>query len=311
MRILVIGAGAVGGYFGARLAEAGRDVTFLVRSGRAAKLAEGLLVKSPAGDIRLDTPQLATSEQLRAPYDLILLSCKAYDLDDAITSFAAAVGPQTTVLPLLNGMAHIDALNARFGADRILGGQCVISSTMDDAGHILHLNDMHSISFGEQEGGRSERLAAVTAALSGAKFVAQPSETILLDMWEKWVFIATAAGMTCLMRSAIGDIVAAGAAALPLALLDECAGIAADHGYPPRTAMLERCRTMLSAAQSPLTASMLRDIERGARIEADAIVGDLLRRGGDPDSHSLLHIAYTHLKAYEARREREQRGWLR
>jgi len=308
MRILVIGAGAVGGYFGARLAEAGRDVTFLVRPRRAAQLRQALVVKSPAGDLRLDAPRLVTADQLSAPYDLILLSCKAYDLEDAIASFAAAVGPDTSILPLLNGMAHIDALNARFGAARVLGGQCVISATLDDAGHILHLNDMHSMSFGEQGGGRSDRLARVAAALSGAKFTAEPSEAIVLEMWEKWVFIATAAGMTCLMRAAIGDIVAAGAGAgaLPLALLDDCAGIAANHGFTPRAAALDRFRAILSAPQSPIMASMLRDIERGARIEADHIVGDLLRRGGDDlDPHSLLRIAYLHLKAYEARRQRE------
>jgi len=306
MRILVIGAGAIGGYFGARLIEAGRDVTFLVRPGRAAQLRQGLVVKSPAGDLKLDAPRFVTRDQLAAPYDLVLLSCKAYDLEDAIASFAAVVGPDTSILPLLNGMAHIDALNARFGMSRVLGGQCVISATLDDAGRILHLNDMHSMSFGEQGGGRSERLTRVAAVLSGAKFTAEPSENILLEMWEKWVFIATAAGMTCLMRAAIGDIVAAGAGALPLALLDDCAGIAANNGFTPRAAALDRFRAILSAPQSPIMASMLRDIERGARIEADHIVGDLLRRGGDDfGPQSLLRIAFAHLKAYEARRQRE------
>lgn len=310
MRILVIGAGAVGGYFGARLSEAGRDVTFLVRPARAAQLAQGLVVKSPMGDVSLAAPRLVTADQLAAPYDLIVLSCKAYDLADAIASFAAAVGPDTSILPLLNGMAHIDALNAKFGSARVLGGQCVISATLDGAGHILHLNDMHNMSFGEQGGGRSARLDRVAAALSGAKFNAEPSEAILLEMWEKWIFIATAAGMTCLMRAAIGDIVAAGAGALPLALLEDCAGIAARHGFTPRAAALERFRAILSAPRSPITASMLRDIERGARIEADHIVGDLLRRGGeDLAPQSLLRLADLHLKAYEARRRREGAAW--
>ncbi|MDR3469751.1 MAG: 2-dehydropantoate 2-reductase [Xanthobacteraceae bacterium] len=309
MRILVIGAGAVGGYFGARLVEAGRDVTFLVRPARAALLRQGLVVKSPVGDIGIEAPRIVTTDQLAGPYDLILLSCKAYDLDDAIASFAAAVGPDSFVLPLLNGMAHVDALNARFGAARVLGGQCTISATLDDAGHILHLNDMHSMSFGEQQGGRSERLMRVAAALSGARFTAQTSETILLDMWEKWVFIAAAAGMTCLMRAAIGDIIAAGAGALPLMLLDECAAVATRNGFAPRTPVLDRFRAMLSAAGSVLTASMLRDVERGGRIEADHIVGDLLRRGGDQlGPQALLRIAYAHLKAYEARRARESGG---
>lgn len=307
MRVLVIGAGALGGYFGARLIEAGRDVTFLVRPRRASELKDGLVVKSRDGDIAIANPPLVTADQLKTPFDLILLSCKAYDLDSAMESFAPAVGPQTLILPLLNGMGHIDVLNARFGKAHVLGGQCVISATLDDNGQILHLNDMHSITFGEQDGGPSARTKAVAETLSGAKFTVQASEAILQDMWEKWAFIATGAGMTCLMRASIGDIVAADAADLSVALVNECAGIAARHGFAPRPAAFERFRTMFTTAGSPLMASMLRDIERGSRIEADHILGDLLRRSGEAsDKISLLRIAYAHLKAYEARRQREQ-----
>ncbi|MBR1220462.1 2-dehydropantoate 2-reductase [Bradyrhizobium sp. U87765 SZCCT0131] len=307
MRVLVIGAGALGGYFGARLLEAGRDVTFLVRPRRAEQLRQGLVVKSPAGDITLPHPPLVTADRIGGPYDLVLLSCKAYDLDSAMDAFAPAVGPTTMILPLLNGMAHLDALNARFGAERVLGGQCVISATLDDAGHVVHFNDMHSVTFGEQGGGLSERVEAVTKLLSGATFVAQPSSAILQDMWEKWVFIATGAGMTSLMRAAIGDIVAAGGADLTVTVLDECARIAAAHGFAPRAGALERSRAMFTAAGSPIMASMLRDIERGARIEADQIIGDLLRRGDKAGvATTLLPIVRTHLKAYEARRQREQ-----
>ncbi|MGO4715565.1 2-dehydropantoate 2-reductase [Bradyrhizobium sp. 2TAF24] len=311
MRVLVIGAGALGGYFGARLIEAGRDVTFLVRPRRAEQLQHGLVVKSPAGDITLAKPPLVIADRLDGPYDVVLLSCKAYDLTDAMAGFAPAVGPSTIILPLLNGMAHLDALNARFGAARVFGGQCVISATLNDQGHILHLNEMHSLTFGEQGGGLSERARAVAALLSGAKFNAAASEAILQDMWEKWMFIATGAGMTCLMRATIGDIVAARGAELAVTLLEECARVAAAHGFAPRPAALERSRAMFTAAGSPITASMLRDIERGARIEADQIIGDLLRRGvARGIALSLLRVVDVHLKAYEARRRREQEGSL-
>jgi 2-dehydropantoate 2-reductase len=309
MRVLVIGAGALGGYFGARLLEAGRDVTFLVRPRRAVALKGGLIVKSPVGDITIAKPPLVTADNLKTPFDLILLSCKAYDLEDAMTSFAPAVGPNTAILPLLNGMAHLDALNARFGKHRVLGGQCVISATLNDEGHILQLSDLHSITFGEQEGVQSDRTKAVSEALSGAKFTVQASDAILQDMWEKWVFISTAAGITSLMRAAIGDIVAADAGDLSVALLDECAAIASAHGFKPRQGPFERFRAMFTAAGSLMTASMLRDIERGARIEADHIVGDLLRRGGKSVGQmSLLRVAYAHLKAYEVRRQREAKA---
>ena len=126
------------------------------------------------------------------------------------------------------------------------------------------------------------------------------------EMWEKWIFIASGAGITCLMRAAVGDIEAAGGADLALALYDECAAIAAEAGFAPREPALKFARTMLTAPGSEFVASMLRDIERGAPIEADHIVGDLLRRkSGVADKASILRIAYAHLKAYEARRARE------
>jgi 2-dehydropantoate 2-reductase len=308
MRVLVVGAGAIGGYFGGRLLEVGRDVSFLVRSRRAAELARtGLVIRSRLGDIDISAPPTVTADALRQSFDLVLLGCKAYDLVEAMSSFAPAVGPQTAILPLLNGIRHLDALEARFGANHVLGGQCLISAAVDPKGRILHLSDTHSLSFGERDGSRSARVEAIASVLSGARFDARLSETILQEMWEKWVFIATSAGITCLMRAAIGDIVAAGAAELAIGLFEECAAIAADQGFPPRLEFLERVRPMFTAPGSPLTASMLRDIERGAPIEADHILGDLLSRGGvSSDAGSLLNIAFRHVKAYEARRARNQ-----
>ena len=307
MRILVVGAGSIGGYFGGRLLEAGRDVTFLVRSRRASDLARtGLAIRSPVGDVNLPAPPTVAAERLSEPFDLVLLSCKAYDLAAAINAFAPAVGPDTAILPLLNGMGHLDLLEARFGAEHVLGGQCLISAALDPEGRILHLNETHMLSFGERDGARSPRVEAIAAELSGARFEARLTQRILPEMWEKWMFIATGAGLTCLLRASIGDIVAAGAADLATALLEECAAIAAQQGFAPSEAAMQRSRAMFTAPGSALTASMLRDIERGAPIEAEHVVGDLLRRGGkDTDASSLLRTAYLHLKAYEARRVRE------
>jgi 2-dehydropantoate 2-reductase len=305
MRILVVGAGAVGGYFGGRLLQTGRDVTFLVRPRRAALLAKhGLTIQSRLGDFHRPDPPLVSEDSLAAPFDLILLSCKAFDLDGAMASFAQAVGPQTAILPLLNGMRHLDVLADRFGAERVLGGLCVISSTLDANGGVVHLNELHRVTFGELDGSHSRRIETIASAVLGAGFDARLSETIRQDMWEKWIFIATAAGITCLMRAAIGDIVAAGASDLATALLDECAAIAAAEGFPARQRSLEGARPTLTASGSPLMASMLRDIEGGLPVEGDHILGDLLRRAAKPDEHSLLRIAYAHVKAYEARRMR-------
>jgi 2-dehydropantoate 2-reductase len=246
-----------------------------------------------------------TRKELQSLFDLVLLSCKAYDLPDAMDSFAPAVGAKTAILPLLNGLRHIELLEERFGPPAVLGGQCLISATLDGDGRVLHLNDSHALSFGERDGSASERVLAIASAFTGTKFEACLSKAILQEMWEKWVFIAAAAGIACLMRAPIGDIVTAGAADLAAALLDECAAIASQQKFPPREAALQQSRAMLTAAGSGLTPSMLRDIERGARTEADHVLGDLLRRGGEPEgSHSLLRIAFAHLNVYEARRAR-------
>jgi len=308
MRILVVGAGALGGYFGGRLKEAGRDVTFLVRPRRAEQLAKsGLTVRSPKGDISISAPPTVVAEQLSAPFDLILLSCKAYDLQGAMDSFAPAVGANTAILPLLNGMKHLDLLGARFGSNAVLGGQCIISATLDGEGRVLHLNDSHFVSFGEQNGAKSPRAVAIAEAFSGAKFDSQLSTAILHEMWEKWAFIAAAAGICCLMRGTFGDIAAAGASQLGSDMFTECCAIAAKNAFKPGETAVKRSVGMLTAAGSPIAASILRDIERGAPIEADHIIGDLLARGSArPVDYPLLQIAYAHLRTYEARRQREK-----
>jgi 2-dehydropantoate 2-reductase len=303
VKILVLGAGALGGYFGGRLLQAGRDVTFLVRPGRAATLAaRGLRIKSPHGDVHLPRPPMLTQGDAAARFDLILLSCKAYDLAGAMDAVAPWVGPQTAILPLLNGMSHLATLAERFGAERLLGGLCVISATLAADGDILHLNDLHNLTYGEWDGSRSSRIQALEAVFSQAGFEAKVSDEIRQEMWEKWVFIASAAGITCLMRASIGDIVAAGGAKLAAELLDECAAVAARQGFPPRPAFLDRARAMLTAPGSKLAASMLRDIETGGRVEGEQILGDLLRLADPAKAHSPLKIALLHVRAYEARR---------
>jgi 2-dehydropantoate 2-reductase len=307
MRILVVGAGAVGGYFGGRLLAAGRDVVFLVRERRAAQLARtGLAIRSSLGDVNIASPPTVTADKLSQSFDVILLSCKAYDLAGAEDAFAPAVGAQTAILPILNGMAHLDRLAERFERDRVLGGLCVISSTLDPDGRILHLNDAHRLTFGELDKPGSARADATAATFAGAGFDLRLSSAIMQEMWEKWVFLAGAAGITCLMRAAFGDIVAAGGADLSNAMLAECSAIAAAQGFPPSEATIKFSRSAFNAPGSPIMASMLRDIERGAPTEADHVIGDLIRRAGAQlPKAALLRIAYTHLKAYEARRARE------
>ena len=305
MRILVVGAGAIGGYFGGKLAQAGCDVTFLVRERRATELAAtGLVIKSPLGDVTLKNPATVLADKLNTPFDVILLSCKAFDLDDAIKSLAPAVGPNTAILPLLNGMRHLETLDARFGRERVLGGLCAIAVTLNDKREVIHLQPLQSLTFGERDGKSSDRVRAIASVMEKGNFGSKTSGEIIQEMWEKWVFLASLAASTCLMRAPVGVILSAPAGKdFVLGMLDECSAIAAAEGYAPRAAFLERTRAMLTAEGSQMTASMFRDIRAGAPVEADHVIGDLIARA---DAAKVpvpkLRTAYTHLKAYEKAR---------
>ncbi len=308
MRILVVGAGALGGYFGGRLLEAGRDVAFLVRPRRAEEIARhGLRIESLHGDADL-RPRTVLAGGLDGPYDLVLLAVKAYALDAAVDDMAPAVGPGTAILPVLNGMRHLDALAARFGPGRVLGGVASIPATLGPEGRVRHLGQAHDLTFGEAAGGTSERVRATSALCAGAKFVARASEAIVQEMWEKWVMLATLAGMTCLMRASVGDILAApGGREALLSLFAECRAVAEAAGHAPRPASVESVTGMLTKEGSPLTASMLRDIEGGGSTEVEHVLGDMAERAeraGIPTP--LLRLARCHVAAYEARRSRER-----
>jgi 2-dehydropantoate 2-reductase len=305
MRMLVVGAGAIGGYFGGRMLEAGRDVTFLVRPRRAGELATaGLVIKSPNGDVTLKNPPAVQADKLNEKFDAVLLSCKAFDLEDAIRSFAPAVGPQTAIIPLLNGMLHLDVLDKKFGREHVLGGLCAIAVTLNEHREVIQLAPMQSLNFGERDGKMSDRVRAIADMMASGKFGAVASENVIQEMWEKWVFLATLAASTSLMRAPVGSILASpGGKEFILGMLDECSAIAASADHAPRAAFVERVHGMLTAEGSQLTASMFRDIKAGAPVEADHVIGDLIARGEAAKiPMPRLRTAYTHLKAYEKQR---------
>jgi 2-dehydropantoate 2-reductase len=304
MRLLVVGAGSTGGYFGGRLAQAGRDVTFMVRPLRAAQLAaEGLEIVSPHGGFTL-APKTVTAGSLGGHYDAILLTVKAYSLEAAIEDIAPAVGSRTMILPVLNGMRHMDLLRARFGGDAVLGGVCRIAAHLDGQGRVVQLSKIHDLAYGEMSGALSQRLEQLDAFMQNAGFDATLSPAIEREMWEKWVMLSTLGGITCLMRGSVGEIVAApGGSGFINQFLDEIAGIVAGAGVPPDKEALAQIRTTLTAQGSAFTSSMYRDLQDGSPIEADQIIGDLLARARKASIPApLLTLAYIHLSIYQSRR---------
>jgi len=310
MKILVLGAGATGGYFAGRIAHVGGDVTFLVRERRAAQLAaNGLVVKSPHGDFSLRA-QFVKQAEVTPQYDLVFLTCKAYDLDSAIDSIRPAMGPGAHVMPLLNGLAHVERLAAEFGTARVIGGTCGIPATLTPEGEVRQLGPLHRIAYGALPGTSADaraKLEALHGLYKRTPIDAVLAEDILLELWEKFVLLTTMASMTTLMRGAIGDVLAADEGeALVEETLAACAQTAARAGYPVRDKQMGAFRKLLFARGSDFAASMLRDIEGGHQVEAEHIVGDMLKRaraaGVDPGP---LRVAYAHLQAYQAKRKRE------
>lgn len=308
MRILILGAGAMGGYYGGRLieAKAGADVTFLVREGRKAQLAEkGLVIDSPAFGNFTTPVHAVTGADLgrEKPFDVVLFTCKAYDLASAVDAIAPAVSDTTAVLPVLNGMSHMETLNSRFGETRVWGGVAKIAAQMLADGTIKHLNDWRELMFGAQSGEITPAVEAFAAAFGTSAVKAVPVANIKQAMWEKCVHLSTVAAMTSLMRASIGEIVRGGGSELMLEALSANAEIAAREGHRPSDTFLDDYGRMFTDPTIPYGASMLRDMERGGQIESDHIVGfmrEKARKYGIPAR--LLDISYVHLKAYEQRR---------
>jgi 2-dehydropantoate 2-reductase len=301
MRILVVGAGSTGGYFGGRLAEAGRDVTFLVRPARATNLRKnGLQIVSPHGDATLH-PKIVTAGEISGPYDAVLLTVKAYSLDAALDDLAPAVGPDTMILPVLNGMKHVDTIKARFGDKALVGCVCKVATIVDEQGRIVQLSKLQDLAYGEMNGACSPRTDGLDKTMQGAGFNARLSPSIAREMWEKWVLLASLGGITCLMRGNIGEVEAApGGADFALGFLDEVVSVVNAVGVKPDDRFITETSTLFTTKGSPQTSSMYRDLQKGAPVEADQILGDLLARARKANIDTpLLAAAYAHLSVYQ------------
>lgn len=305
MKILILGAGGIGGILGGRLAQNGSDVTFLVREGRKQVLeANGLRIESPYGNANISVATKLKSE-IGPNYDLVLLACKAYDLDSAVDTIRPAMAGSACLLPILNGMAHITRLNEEFGQGKVLGGTIKMQVTLTPEGIVRQLSDWQTLTFGEQDGRASERTAAFKSLFEKTGIKINLSQQIIREMWMKMVHLSTVAGMTCLMRANIGEIARTPeGTALLQRFLRTNVEIAAHAGHRPDDEFLQTYLDLFGETDSRYEASMLRDLEKGGRIESEQIVGDMLRQCRAAGLDDTLHLAaYTHVKAFEQRRD--------
>lgn len=304
MKLLVLGAGGIGGYFGGRLADGGADVTFLVRPARREQLQrDGLRIQSQLGNLHLAV-NTVLAEALRPRYDLVLFTCKAYDLASAMEAIAPVMDGTCAIVPMLNGIAHFDQLDQRFGKEHVMGGTCHIDVTLRKDGVVQHAGTLQRMLYGERDRRKSARARALADALAKTTIDGTFSEDIEQDVWEKIVFLSALAATTCLFRANVREIIAApgGREAMERALATSVE-VAAREGHPPRPAAIEFARDRLTDPAGTWSASMLRDTESGKSVESDHIVGwmlDKARTHGLDDT--ILSLAYTHLKAYEARK---------
>jgi len=296
MKILIVGAGGIGGYFGAKLINAGADITFLLREKRHQLIqAHGLTIETPKGSFTVH-PKAVTADQLEPVYDLIILAPKAFDLDDSLKSLTKA-STQGVLLPFLNGLSHMEALDQQFGKARVMGGVAHIAAMITDTGAVRQLTDLDMLTVGPRSPEHVALAKEFIALCKQADFNSAYSENIEQVLWDKWVFLATLAGMTTLCRGSVGDIVATPyGQELTLAMYEECCSIAKASGQAIGDIPKGKAIEMLTKVGSPFTASMLRDLISGQKTEHEHILGQMIIKGAQAGMGcQLLKMAYTQI----------------
>ncbi|AGK52197.1 ketopantoate reductase family protein [Bacillus sp. 1NLA3E] len=302
MRILVVGAGAIGGYFGGRLMEKGEDVTFLVRAKRKQQLEEtGLIVESVNGNINLQVKTVDARDDA-GHFDVIFLSTKAYHLQGAIDNIRPFVGDETMIVPLLNGINHIEKLIEEFGSEKVLGGLCFIETTLNSNGKVIQTSPAHDLMFGERNGEVTERVRKLEKTLSGTKANIRLSHTIIQDMWHKYMFITAVSGITTLMRAPIGPIRdETGGQKTISNLLNEITKIMLKIKAPIAESIEAIQLEKMNGLGYSMKSSMQRDMEKKMPIEADHLQGYLLKLAKEYEIQvPVLEVVYANLKIYES-----------
>ncbi|MER6489656.1 ketopantoate reductase family protein [Streptomyces griseorubiginosus] len=278
MRILVVGAGAVGGCLGGRLVGAGRNVDFLVRRARAEQLrGRGLRIVDGEGVDNIDVNCL-TADELTGHVDLILLCVKPDALPAVMDDLEPAVGPDTVLVPFLNGIRHVDLLTERYG-EAVLGGVAKIVTQLAGNGDIHQLLPGGQIQIGELNSGRPDRVARVAQSLAISDFDVTVLDNIADAMWSKWVMIATLGAVTSLVRGTISEAVAVeDGAVFAAGTLDEAASVAAAARHPLSESDYAGYRELVTAGPFPLTSSLSWELLTGRTTEVENVLGDLVDR---------------------------------
>ncbi len=290
MRIAIFGTGGVGGYFGARLAAAGEDVTFIARGAHLdAMRAGGLHVRSPKGDLHLPTVKATDDPATIGPVDVVLFTVKLYDVADSAALLAPLIGPDTVVITLQNGVEAVDMVALHVGAEHVAGGAAYVVAVIDGPGRIHHTTADRLV-FGETDGRTSPRLQAFQAAGRRAGFVADLSGDVRIDLWVKFVRLGTWSGMTTVTRSPMGVIRQfPELVAMMETALDEAMAVGRARGITFPAGLVEGTQEMVRSFPASSKSSMLEDLERGRRLELDWLSGAIVRMGKESGVPTPTH----------------------
>ena len=290
MRIAVVGAGGVGGYFGGRLAASGADVHFVARGAHLRAMQQsGLRLISPKGDVHV--PRISASDDPAAigPVDVVMFAVKLYDTEQAVAMLPPLIGPRTIVLPFQNGVDGVDIVTRAVGAPHAGGGTCYVSAAISEPGVIKHTAMDHLI-FGELDGSRSERLEMLLAACAKTNFQSTLSTSIDVDIWTKFTRLSVLSGMTTVTRSPLGVIMQdPDLRAMLKGAVAEALAVANAKGIPVRSDMVDDVAKAYDALPPQTKASMLVDLENGRRLELPWLSGAVARIGREVGVPTPIH----------------------
>lgn len=301
MRVAIMGSGGVGGYFGARLAAAGADVTFIARGAHlAAMRVAGLRIRSAVGDLHLEPVQATDDTSAIGPVDFVLFAVKLWDTESAAAACHPLIGAQTAVIPFQNGVDAVSVLTRQLGAAAVMGGVAHIASTIAEPGVIAHTGTLARLTFGEVDGGRSARAEALLAACRSAGFEAHISDDIQGEIWRKFVFLVGISGLTAMTRKSAGEL-RADPDIRPILrrAMEETRLVANARGVTVPADYVGQTLQFIDGLAPAMKSSMLNDLDNGRRLEAPWLCGAVVRMASEYGIDTPVNATiYAALKPY-------------